>query len=69
MSCKRACIIGGHHFHVKMSYGRISLIGGHILQADMSSGGQVLQEDILWEVMYYGETCLMKSYVLQEDIL
>ena len=44
-----------------MSYERTYLIGGHVLRAGISSGGQVL-----WEVMYNGGTCLMSGHVLQD---
>ena len=80
-----ACIIGrhvreGHVFHEKMSYGRTCLARGHVLQVDMSSGGQVLQEDMycgkscimgtcIMGDMYYGGTCHMRGHVFMMTCL
>ena len=60
MSYRRSYLTGGHFLLDHMSIMRTCFMGGHVLQANTSSGGQVLQDKscrtslaghILWEVM------------------
>ena len=51
------CLLGN------MSYRRIYLIGGHVLQEDMSYIKKCLMGD-----MSYGRTCFTEGYVLLEDM-
>ena len=50
-----------------MSFMRICRIGGHTLWAGMSSGAQVLQEDMSCGKSCIIGTCLMRGHVLQGD--